>query len=315
MLSACGDVRGGAGDAGQDPTLANESAQAAPRGERDPSVVSATDNPAVSEPPEVPTSWQRVRGECGISLRAPALVASLSQGVDSCVASFQGPDCSYSADVGSFSNSLGSYDEGSGYTVETVRVGDKNARLVTAGARSEGETYLVGIHIPAPIWAGNSSVTATITANCFSEAGRDAARLVLQTVQLPADNASALVPLSQDVSCSGEDIRPISGYRLGDSCVHGKVDVPGVCALGAKANHVTGSGAMLCFVSPDGDYFWAHVAYGEYVEGPGSRHGQGELWRTQLSNREEIRCNMLVSSLQDSVASPIDGEYSYRACP
>ncbi len=268
-----------------------------------------------SAPPyQPPDSWQRVTGNCGITLRAPALVATRSQGIDSCVAGFQGPDCSYSADLGGFSDRLTRYDEDGGFSVETVSVAGKSARLVVSKERQEDQRYFVAIHVPGPFWPDAPRVTLSIAAFCFSEKGRDTARNVLQTVELP--EANRYYPLPETASCVGDDIRPIAGYRLGKSCVDAKVPVPGICALGARANFATGSGNMICFVSPTGEYYWAHVVYGEYLAGPGSRHGGGQTTASELTAAEEARCNMLVDALPDAgVANTITSERSYGACP
>lgn len=261
---------------------------------------------------DVPDSWQRVQGSCGVSLRAPALVATRVEGTDSCVAAFEGPDCSYNADVGAFSDTL-QYDSAQ-FTMESTTVDGKRARLVTSRGRVDnGQRYFVGIHVPLR-WPHSSGVSATIAAYCFSAGGADTARRVLQTVDLPDDAADSALAFGDAASCTGEDIRPITGYLLGKSCVDAKVEVPGICALGARAHATTGSGAMVCFVSPDGDYFWAQVAYGEVAAGPGSRRGAGALQATQLDDKEEAKCQELVAELQESATNTLTGERSYRAC-
>lgn len=271
--------------------------------------------PTVATAFEAPAAWQRVQGSCGVSLRAPALVATQSHGVDSCVASFEGPDCTYSADVGGFSDPLDHYGDDTTYSVEAVRVGDKSARLVTSRQRMEDRRYFVAIHIPGPIPGGSDSTSATIAAFCFSEKGRDTARSVLQTVELPRSEADWRTPLPENVSCVGDDIRPISGYRLGKTCVDGKVDVPGVCALGLRAHASFGNGPMMCFVSSTGDYYWAHLAYGEIIAGPGNiRHGQSQIMSTQLTPTEEAHCMTLMAMLQDEESNLVSGEKSYGSC-
>jgi hypothetical protein len=284
------------------------------------------ESPALDAQPEVdppgepfvpPDSWQRVMGNCSVSLRAPALVATRSHGVDSCGATFEGPDCSYIADVGGFSDTFTEYDSDPQYSVETVRVGHKNARLVMSRLRrAEDQRYFVAIHVPGPVPGGSFTTSASIVAFCFSGAGRDTARAVLQTVELPRNDADWLAPLPENISCTGDDIRAITGYRLGKACVDAKTEVPGVCALGARAHNTTGSGAMVCFVSPAGEYFWAHVAYGEVVAGPGSRRSSGALQSTQLTQTEEAQCDAWVAALPDAgAANTLTGERSYGACP
>jgi hypothetical protein len=266
-----------------------------------------------AQPYEPPASWQRVTGSCGISLRAPALVPTPSRGIDSCVASFQGPDCSYSADLGGFSDPLTRYDGDAKYTVEMLPVAGKTARLVTSRLRLEDQRFFVAIHVPGPLWAEAPGVTLSIAAFCFSAEGRDTARKVLPTVEIPKSSGMA-PPLSPAVSCSGDDIRPITGYRLGKSCVDAKVEVPGICALGARAHASFGSGPMVCFVSQSGDYYWAHVAYGEYVAGPVTRRGWSQTMTSQLTTEEEIRCKALVDMLPDAGTAAVSGERSYAAC-
>jgi hypothetical protein len=263
----------------------------------------------------VPGEWKRVQGSCGISMQAPTLVTQPARGIDSCVAEFVAPGCTYSADLGGFSAKLTDYDAPD-YSVESVRVAGRVARLVTSIGAPGANLYFVGIHFPAPLWGGAGMVSATVVASCNTPAAQDTARLVLQSLELPADSSATATQPAETVGCSGEDIRPVTGYRLGGSCVEGKMEVPGTCALGAKINGATGSGVMVCFVSQAGDYYWAHVAFGETLGGTGSRHGGGEaIQASQLEPAQEVKCRELVALLGTGEKAPLGGELSYLACP
>jgi hypothetical protein len=265
--------------------------------------------------PTVPESWKRVTGAFGISMRAPTLVATATQcGSDSCLARFEGPGCSYVVERGGFSDSLASRTAPS-YDSEDVLVDGKSGRLVQSlGPVDDG--YFVGLHL-FQTGAGVRGATlglATVNAVCSTPQAVQTARLVVQTLALPADEQAASAPLSPMTDCAGEDIRPIMGYRLGTPCAGGKLTVPGICALGARANGSFGTGPMTCFVTSVGDYYWGFAAYGEIVAGPGTRHGRGPHQASELSVAEEFRCQMLVDLLGMGENTGF-GEYVYPSCP
>lgn len=263
----------------------------------------------------VPSDWKRVHGACGISMQAPTLITQPVRGVDSCVASFVAPGCTYSADLGGFSNRLEDYDAPE-HSVESVRVAGRVARLVTSKGAPGTGLYFVGIHFPAPLWGGGGTVSATITASCATPEAQQTAQRVLQSIELPANDRATATQPEETSGCDGEDIRAVTGYRLGRTCVEAKVEVPGTCALGAKVHGATGSGPMVCFVSKAGDYYWAHVAFGETIAGTGSRNGGGEVvGASQLEPLEEAKCQALVATLGEGQKPLLGGDLSYQACP
>jgi hypothetical protein len=277
----------------------------------------ADDDSGAREATAIPASWRRVAGNCGISMRAPALLAEPSRGVDSCVARFEALDCVLVADLGGFSNSLDEFASKEGYEVESVKVDDRPARLVTSNVSDGEQGYFLGIHFPPPLWEGASAtLSCTITARCNSLMSRDTARLILQSARLPKSDGRTPDVL-ETTPCEGDDIRPITGYRLGRSCVEERTPVPGVCAFGAKAHDATGTGLMRCFVSSAGDYYWAHVAYGELIAGAGSRYGgalMGPGQPSQLTPEEEGQCTALVAALGKGTLNRVSGEPSYSPC-
>lgn len=142
------------------------------------------------------------------------------------------------------------------------------------------------------------------------------ARAVVQTVMFPADIETAQpLPPPPTTSCAGEDIRPITGYRLGTACAGSKTIVPGVCALGARAHASFGTGRMICFVTNDDAYYWAFVQYGELLAGPSTRHSLGPNQQsTELLVLEEERCSKLSALLGTGRANLVSGELSYPDC-
>lgn len=111
------------------------------------------------------------------------------------------------------------------------------------------------------------------------------------------DNGRNAVPVPD---CNGNDERAITGYALGHGCVAEKVIVPGVCATGAQRSASSGTGTMLCFVTADGDYYWAFVQYGESVTATGAKHGHGELFGNQLDREQSARCDALIRPLRSA---------------
>jgi hypothetical protein len=91
------------------------------------------------------------------------------------------------------------------------------------------------------------------------------------------------------------------------------VTVPGICALGARANGSSGTGPMTCFVTTEGDYYWAFARYGEILAGPATRHGRGPHQPTELTPAEDARCKALVDLLGMGEDSGF-GEYVYPSC-
>jgi hypothetical protein len=272
---------------------------------------SAAADASVGATLSVPDSWTEVKGPCGVALTGPGLMAFAAQGTDSCIGHFLSEECRYSLDLGGFSNSLSSFPD-----AEEILVEGKPARLVHSRSNGEGG-YFAGVHVR--LWGaiGFPGTSITLTAECDSEAAQATALQVLRTLNPPDDPQARAAPFVPAPSCTENDQRPILGYALGRGCSSDKLAVPGVCAVGAKANNAIGTGAMLCFVDAWGGYYWAFVAFGESVEGRGAKHGRGELWGDQLSGEQAAQCQSSIDSFMTATPSSSErsfGEYVARPC-
>jgi hypothetical protein len=77
---------------------------------------------------------------------------------------------------------------------------------------------------------------------------------------------------------------------------------------------------MRCLVSPQGEYLWAYVPYGEgVVSSPSGSRVDGILWGWgQLSETEFQRCEELsarLATVDGGVADAAIGEPDYVRCP
>jgi hypothetical protein len=125
-------------------------------------------------------------------------------------------------------------------------------------------------------------------------------------------------------TCKGSDERTLVGIRLGRVCAAPKEPLTGMCASGVLRNGGAGTGEFLCFVSSQGDYFWAFLDWGEALSGSTFRGDHGHAGPERLSQAESVECARLLGLLQladeppDEAGVPahdlISGAIHYKPC-
>jgi hypothetical protein len=86
-----------------------------------------------------------VHGECWIGLRGAELVARAGETLDTCVANFAGPACSYRVEYGQ--GVADPFAERGGDEVELVDIAEGSARVITVPDRLNSDSYLIGLYV------------------------------------------------------------------------------------------------------------------------------------------------------------------------
>jgi hypothetical protein len=141
----------------------------------------------------VPESWKRIRGECDISLRGPALIATAGDSGDYCVATFEGSECQYRVEYGVFADPLEHAAEPN-FSFEAVRIDYNPGRLGVALSSLAQGGYFAALRLPV-ILGDAPDISLTVQAHCSTKEALDTARIVVQTVDLPWPGSGPCMPL------------------------------------------------------------------------------------------------------------------------
>lgn len=138
---------------------------------------------AGSKPSEdIPSGWQRIDADGRFSFYLPPDMQPLeTRGIDSLVQAFRGGGLHLLYDYGRFSDPL-DYGEKAEYKEETVKIGDKSARVVTYYDLDSAHEfkYVAAIHFPD---VGAKQAKLTVFVNCKDPADQATAKRIFYSIR------------------------------------------------------------------------------------------------------------------------------------
>ncbi len=153
----------------------------------------------VPVPERKPTPPGRyVRGECGIGLAGADLIERGGEAGDTCLAQFEDARCTYRIEYGQ--GVLDPLRNSGAIEREQVEVHEGSARITTVRDRLDSDAFLVALFV-ASFPEDGPDYALSATARCALDAALDAARAVLETVDVPHVGEGLCVPIAPN-KCS-----------------------------------------------------------------------------------------------------------------
>jgi hypothetical protein len=135
----------------------------------------------------VPDDWVTVAAGSLLTIEAPAGTRFESaRGADSFVGKFVGPNFVLSLDYGAFSDPLTDRSRFADYSMRTVSIEGRSARVIEAKVtnRSDGPSEFIGLHVPAIAQSGRGPLSLTMTSVVSDAAANAVVHRIFETIRL-----------------------------------------------------------------------------------------------------------------------------------